>query len=168
MQIREGAEVGNNTIISKGVYVDSNVKIGRNVKIQNNVSVYHGVTIEDGVFVGPHVCFTNDKRPRAINADGNLKADSDWEVSETVIKYGSSIGANSTIVPGITLGKFSMVGAGAIVTKNVPDYGLVIGAPARLAGYVCSCGERLIKKNNEGLYYCPKCKTEIIIEGEKK
>ncbi len=163
VQIRENAEIGDNSIVSKGVYIDFDVKIGKNVKIQNNVSVYHGVTIEDGVFVGPHVCFTNDKVPRAINPDGSLKTADDWEVSKTTVGYGSSIGANSTILPGVTIGRFAMIGAGAIVTKDVPDYGLVVGAPARLVGYVCECGERLIKKAGlpEGVLYCSKCNREV-------
>ena len=127
--------------LSKGVYVDFGVKIGDNVKIQNNVSVYHGVTIEDGVFVGPHVCFTNDKKPRAVNEDGSLKAADDWQVSKTIVKKGASIGANSTILPGITIGKFSLIGAGSVVTKDVPDYGLVYGNPAKLKGSVDKKGE---------------------------
>jgi UDP-2-acetamido-3-amino-2,3-dideoxy-glucuronate N-acetyltransferase len=143
VQVREKAIIGENTILSKGVYVDAGVHIGSNVKIQNNVSVYHGVTIEDGVFVGPHVCFTNDKSPRAINPDGSLKSAADWQVAETRICYGSSLGANATIVAGITVGRFAMVGAGAVVTRDVPDYALVVGMPARVIGYVCPCGARL-------------------------
>ena len=90
VQVREGARIGENTILSKGVYIDSDVCIGKNVKIQNNVSVFHGVTIKDGVFVGPHVCFTNDKMPRAINLDMGLKSASDWKVSEIVVEEGAS------------------------------------------------------------------------------
>jgi UDP-2-acetamido-3-amino-2,3-dideoxy-glucuronate N-acetyltransferase len=146
VQIRENAEIGENTIISKGVYIDFGVRIGRNVKIQNNVSVYHGVQIEDGVFVGPHVCFTNDKQPRSINPDGTLKGVDDWLPSPIRLKYGCSIGANATIVPGVTVGSFAMVGAGAVVTRDVPDHGLVVGCPARLVGHVCRCGQRLEKK----------------------
>ncbi|MQY76335.1 MAG: N-acetyltransferase [Spirochaeta sp.] len=164
VQIRENAEIGENTIISKSVYIDSGVRIGRNVKIQNNVSVYHGVSIEDGVFIGPHVCFTNDKYPRSINPDGTLKGDDDWRVSETVVKYGSSIGANSTILPGVTIGRFAMIGSGAIVTKDVPDNGLVVGAPGELIGYVCDCGIKLVKGQARGkliVYKCQNCGREI-------
>ena len=164
VQIRENAEIGRNTIISKSVYIDSGVKIGSNVKIQNNVSVFHGVSIEDGVFIGPHVCFTNDKYPRSINPDGTLKSADDWEVSETIVKYGSSIGANATILPGVTIGRFAMIGSGAIVTKDVPDNGLVVGTPAQLIGYVCDCGIKLNKKQAQGkpgIYQCPKCGREI-------
>jgi UDP-2-acetamido-3-amino-2,3-dideoxy-glucuronate N-acetyltransferase len=143
VQIREGAVIGENTIISKGVYVDFDVHIGDNVKIQNDVSVFHGVTIERGVFVGPHACFTNDNKPRAINPDGSLKGAEGWVVSPTLLREGCSIGANATITPGLTIGRFAMVGAGAVVTHDVPDYGLVVGCPARLIGHVCLCGERL-------------------------
>lgn len=139
-QVREGACIGDNTIISKNVYIDSNVKIGKNVKIQNNVSVYHGVTIEDGVFLGPHVCFTNDKNPRAINEDGSPKSTSDWVVSPILVKYGASIGANSTILPGVTIGRFAMVGSGSVVTKDVADYAVVYGNPARAHGKVNADG----------------------------
>jgi UDP-2-acetamido-3-amino-2,3-dideoxy-glucuronate N-acetyltransferase len=113
-------KIGTNSIIGKGVYVDAGVPIGNNVKIQNYVSVYHGVAIEDGVFVGPHVCFTNDMRPRAVNPDGSLKAADDWELSETRIKKGAALGANSTIRCGITIGEWAMVGSGSVVTKDIP------------------------------------------------
>src|SRR3990172_5061223 len=96
-QVREGVTIGANSIIGKGVYVDTNVPIGDNVKIQNYVSVYHGVVIEDGVFVGPHVCFTNDLRPRAVNPDGSLKAADDWTLTLTRVRQGAALGGNPTI-----------------------------------------------------------------------
>lgn len=174
-QVREDVEIGSNCILSKGVYVDAGVKIGSNVKIQNGISVYHGVTLEDGVFCGPHCVFTNDKRPRSINPDGSLKGGDDWIVSKTLVKYGASIGAHATIVCGNTIGQWAMVGAGAVVTKDVPDYGLVIGNPARLIGFVCPCGEKL-RVSEEGqnaidegksmadiMMICPKCSTQIAI-----
>lgn len=140
-QVREGAVLGRNCIISKGVYIDLDVQIGNHVKIQNGVSVYHGVTLEDGVFCGPHCVFTNDLRPRAINPDGTLKSNDEWTLSQTLVKMGASIGAHATIVCGTTIGRWAMVGAGAVVTHDVPDYGLVFGTPARLLGFVCPCGE---------------------------
>jgi UDP-2-acetamido-3-amino-2,3-dideoxy-glucuronate N-acetyltransferase len=164
VQVRENAEIGENTIISKSVYVDFGVKIGRNVKIQNNVSVYHGVTIEDGVFVGPHVCFTNDKIPRAINADGTPKNASDWEVSPITVRHGASLGANCTVLPGVTVGRFAMVGAGAVVTKSVPDYGLVVGNPARVIGRVCECGRRVRETASRGVYRCEACRKDLQIQ----
>jgi len=165
-QVREGVTIGSNCIIGKGVYVDAGVPIGDNVKIQNYVSVYHGVAIEDGVFVGPHVCFTNDMRPRAINPDGSLKAVDDWVLSETRIKRGAALGANSTIRCGITIGEWAMVGSGSVVTQDVPAHGLVYGNPARLHGFVCACGE-LAKKESQTveavILRCPKCGRTIEI-----
>lgn len=146
-QIREGVTIGESCIIGKGVYVDFDVRIGSNVKIQNYVSVFHGVTLEDGVFVGPHVCFTNDLFPRAINPDGSIKSGDDWELGETLIKEGAGLGANSTIRCGVTIGKWAIIGAGSVVTKDVPDYGLVWGNPARLHGFVSPSGNKLIEKS---------------------
>ncbi|MDP8287147.1 MAG: DapH/DapD/GlmU-related protein [Candidatus Electryonea clarkiae] len=146
-QIRENVSIGKNCIIGKGVYVDFEVRIGNNVKIQNYVSVFHGVTLEDGVFVGPHVCFTNDLFPRAVNPDGTLKSGDDWELSKTLIKEGAGLGANSTIRCGVTVGKWAIVGAGSVVTRDVPDYGLVWGNPARLHRFVSPSGEELVEKS---------------------
>lgn len=165
-QIRPNAQIGENCILGKGVFVDEGVHIGNNVKIQNYVSVYHGVTIEDGVFVGPHACFTNDMRPRAVNADGSPKSADDWALSETLVKRGAAIGANSTIRCGITLGIWAMVGSGSVVTRDVPDYGLVFGNPARLHGFVCPCGEKLEivqEKENVVVAQCPNCASKIEI-----
>lgn len=158
-QVREGAKIGGSCILGKNVYIDFDVKIGSRVKIQNNASVYHGVEIQDGVFVGPHVCLTNDKRPRAVNPDFSLKNDSDWEASKTVVKKGASLGACSVILPGIIIGQYAMVGAGSVVAKDVPDHGLVLGNPARLVGYVCKCGEKLPENKKE--VKCPVCKAAI-------
>src|SRR5262249_32615205 len=124
VQVREGAAIGGECIFGRGVYVDAHVRIGNRVKVQNYVSIYEGVTLEDGVFVGPHVVFTNDKLPRAVNPDGTLKSAADWSISSTIVREGAALGANSTIVCGIEIGRWAMVGAGAVVTKNVPDQGL--------------------------------------------
>ena len=168
-QIRPNAKIGQNCNIGKGVYVDADVKIGSNVKIQNYVSVYHGVTVEDGVFIGPHACFTNDMRPRAINVDGSPKSADDWALSETLVKKGSAIGANSTIRCGITLGEWVMVGSGSVVTRDVPDHGLVFGNPARLRGFVCPCGAKLEKIGESGEMVqvkCPECGFSVEIKKE--
>jgi UDP-2-acetamido-3-amino-2,3-dideoxy-glucuronate N-acetyltransferase len=163
-QVRPGAKIGSNCILGKGVYIDENVCIGSNVKIQNYVSVYHGVAIEDGVFIGPHVCFTNDLRPRAINPDGSPKKADDWVLSETRIKYGAALGANSTIRCGIIVGEWAMIGSGSVVTHDIPAYGLAFGNPAQLKGFVCRCGEKLIYKSRKDsviLLECTHC-HEII------
>jgi UDP-2-acetamido-3-amino-2,3-dideoxy-glucuronate N-acetyltransferase len=152
VQIRGQAAIGNNCILGKGVFIDREVSIGSNVKIQNYVSVYQGVTIEDGVLVGPHVCFTNDLRPRAVNPDGSLKSMQDWTITPTLIREGATLGANSTIVCGTTIGRWAMVGAGGVVTKDVPDYGLIRGNPARLRGFVGPSGEKLVEYKSEGLW----------------
>jgi UDP-2-acetamido-3-amino-2,3-dideoxy-glucuronate N-acetyltransferase len=169
-QVREEAVIGQNCIVSKGVYIDSGVHIGNNVKIQNGISVYHGVTLEDGVFCGPHCVFTNDKQPRSINPDGSLKSMTDWTVSATLVKAGASIGAHATIVCGVTIGRWAMIGAGAVVTRNVPDYGLVYGNPARLHGFVCPCGEKL-ERNGESMtdqiaLKCPRCQTRVAVPAD--
>jgi acetyltransferase-like isoleucine patch superfamily enzyme len=168
-QIREQVTIGQECIIGKGVYIDAGVKIGNRVKIQNYVSVYHGVTIEDGVFVGPHVCFTNDLRPRAVNPDGTLKAADDWILATTLIGQGAALGANSTIVCGTRIGAWAMVGSASVVTRDVPDYGLVFGNPARLHGFVCPCGSRLVLKEkllDNTLLVCLQCNREIKISSE--
>ncbi len=166
-QIRPRAHIGQNCILGKGVYVDADVTIGDNVKIQNYSSVYHGVTLEDGVFVGPHVCFTNDMRPRAINPDGTLKAATDWKISATLVKRGAALGANSTIRCGVTIGEWAMVGSGSVVTRDVPAYGLVYGNPARLHGFVCPCGARLTtkeEKSDKVMMICLECGQQIEIK----
>ena len=156
VHVRGGSKIGKSCIIGKGCYIDTGVKIGDRVKIQNLVSVYNGVTIEDEVFVGPHAVFTNDLTPRAVG---------DWEIVETLVKKGASIGANATIVCGTTIGEYAMVGAGAVVTKDVPAHALVVGVPAKIIGYVCECGEKIAGADIEkpAVITCPKCgkKNEI-------
>jgi UDP-2-acetamido-3-amino-2,3-dideoxy-glucuronate N-acetyltransferase len=154
-QVREGAVIGPESILGKNVYVDFDVRIGSRVKIQNNCSVYHGAVVEDGVFLGPHVVITNDLYPRAINPDGALKGNDDWEVGPVRICYGASVGARSVILPGVTIGAFAMIGAGSVVTRDVPDHGLVVGAPAKLIGYACACGRRLV--STDGALECGIC-----------
>lgn len=165
-QVREGAVIGSDCILGKGVYVDKDVEIGNHVKIQNGISIYSGVTIQDGVFCGPHCVFTNDRLPRAINPDGSLRAPNDWVLTRTLVQYGASIGANATLVSGVTIGRWAMVGAGAVVTHNVPNYGLVYGNPARLYGFVDPCGHRLEVEAHQGpcvVMICPACGTETLI-----
>ena len=146
-QVREKSVIGKYCIISKNVYIDTQVVLGNRVKVQNNVNVYHGVEVEDDVFLGPSMTFTNDFYPRAFN--------SDWEITYTKVKKGASIGANCTIVCGNTIGEYAMIGSGSVVTKDVPDYALMVGNPAKQIGWVCVCGQKL--DNN---YCCSKCKKE--------
>lgn len=160
VHIREKSVVGNNCNIGKSVYVDIEVEIGDNVKVQNFVSIYKGVKIKDDVFVGPSVVFTNDLYPRAFI----------WEeekIVPTVVEKGASIGANSTIICGVTIGEYAMVGAGSVVTKDVPPFGLVFGNPARLKGFVCYCGKRLsrtIESEGEKVMYECECGKKVEIK----
>jgi acetyltransferase-like isoleucine patch superfamily enzyme len=142
-QVREEAVLGSGCIVGKDAYIDHAVLIGNNVKIQNGALVYHGSTLEDGVFIGPQACLTNDRNPRAINPDGTIKSADDWTVSPVTIRYGASVGACAVVLPGVTVGRFAMIGAGSVVTRDVPEHGLVVGSPARLIGFVCPCGGRL-------------------------
>jgi UDP-2-acetamido-3-amino-2,3-dideoxy-glucuronate N-acetyltransferase len=161
VHIRANAKIGRNCNIGKGVYIDVNVEIGDNVKIQNAVNTGRGLKIEDDVFIGPHVIFTNDLYPRSFNRD--------WKVIPTVVKKGASIGANATILCGFTIGEYSMIAAGAVVTKEVPPHGLVMGNPARLRGFVCYCGKPLkdndiIKRQEKQIIYkCQSCGKEVNI-----
>jgi UDP-2-acetamido-3-amino-2,3-dideoxy-glucuronate N-acetyltransferase len=139
VQIRENARIGTGCILSKDVYIDHAVRIGDRCKIQNNVSVYHGVSIGDDVFVGPNVAFTNDRVPRAFNTD--------WRISETKVETGASLGANSTILCGITIGEYAMVAAGSVVTKDVPPYTLVMGNPAKPVGRVDKMGNSIAEES---------------------
>ena len=143
-QIRERAEVGDDCIVGKDAYVDEGVRIGDRVKIQNGALVYHGVTVETGVFIGPGAILTNDRNPRAIAPDGSLASADDWTVSLITLRYGSSVGAGAVVVAGSDVGRFALVGAGAVVTRTVPGHALVAGSPAKRIGWVCACGERLM------------------------
>lgn len=154
-QVREGAVVGTDCVIGKGVYIDKDVIVGDRVKIQNRASLYRGLTVEDNVYIGPHVSFTNDRYPRATNPDGSLKTDDDWEAEHTLVREGASIGAGTVILPGLTIDRWAMVGAGAVVTRGVPEHGIVRGNPAHLAGYACECGRPLADDGD--VWRCPAC-----------
>ncbi len=163
-QVRERAHIGVGCNLGKGVYVDFDVHIGDNCKIQNRASIYHGTTLADGVFVGPHVIFTNDKLPRAINADGSVKSNDDWVVGPISVGQGASLGAGSIILPGVNVGAFALVGSGSVVTKHVPDYAIVVGNPARVVGFACGCGTKL--QQDDDTYRCPACGRLYYPEGE--
>lgn len=147
-QVRERASIGADCIVGKDAYVDFEVAIGDRCKVQNGALLYHGVTLENGVFVGPGAIFTNDRVPRAINPDGSLKGTEDWVVGRTHVKEGASIGAGAVIISGVTIGRFAMVGAGAVVTRDVDDHQLVFGNPARVHGWVTAAGERVSSRSD--------------------
>lgn len=146
--ICEGAKIGSETVIGQGAFIGRRVKIGNNVKLQNNVSVFEGVDIEDSVFCGPSVVFTNVINPRAFI---ERKA----EFKPTFVKNGASIGANATIICGVVIGRYSFVGAGSVVTKDIPDFALVRGVPAKQVGWVSKAGTKLnIEFGQEGVATC--------------
>jgi len=143
-----GARIGANCVLGQNVFVGNRVVIGNNVRIQNNVSVYDEVTLEDDVFCGPSMVFTNVFNPRSHVSRKD-------EYRRTLVRRGASIGANATVVCGYELGEYSFVGAGAVVTRDVPGYALMVGAPARRIGWMCQCGERLPAR--AGAAGCVKC-----------
>jgi UDP-2-acetamido-3-amino-2,3-dideoxy-glucuronate N-acetyltransferase len=157
--VREHAHIGQTCNIGKGVYIDAHVQVGSNVKIQNHASLFEGLTLEDGVFVGPHVCFTNDLLPRAITPDGTLKSADYWVITPTLVQYGASIGAGSIIVCGITIGEFALIGAGSVVTRDVFPHALVFGNPARQHGYVCRCARKLADVYEQNGLLVGRCET---------
>jgi acetyltransferase-like isoleucine patch superfamily enzyme len=165
--IREDATIGAGSIIGAGVYVGAGVQVGRNCKVQNNALLYEGLTLEDGVFVGPQVCFTNDRLPRAVNPDLSLKSADDWDLGHTRVRAGASIGAQSVVVTGVCIGRWALIGAGSVVTRDVPDHALVFGQPARLQGWVCDCGRRL-ELRGPGTGRCATCQrtTELTATSE--
>jgi len=161
VHVRENAKIGKDCVLADYVYVGRGVKIGNGVKLENRATVYEGVTIEDKVFVGPHVTFTNDPYPRSFNTD--------WKILQTLVKEGSSIGAGTVIVCGSTIGEYSLVGAGSVVTENIPPHALAYGNPARIKGFVCRCGRKLEteeKKKDHVLMKCPVCNEKYEIPAE--
>ena len=143
-QVRSGARIGAECIVGRDAFIDGGVEIGDRTKIQNAALIYHGVTIADGVFIGPGAILTNDRYPRAITPEGELARGEDWQVSPIRLEHGCSIGAGAIVVAGSNVGTFATVGAGAVVTRDVPAHALVAGSPARRIGWVCACGDRLL------------------------
>jgi UDP-2-acetamido-3-amino-2,3-dideoxy-glucuronate N-acetyltransferase len=161
--VQSGSKIGKNCSIGQNVNIGNNVRIGNNVKIQNNVSVYEGVELEDYVFCGPSMVFTNILNPRSEFPQRGSEF-----YLKTIVKKSASLGANSTIVCGHSIGKYAFVGAGSVVTKEVPDYAMVFGNPARLKGWVCACGNRLdlsLDERPEEKATCSKCNRNYIKKG---
>jgi len=157
--ILEGAKIGKNCNICSHCFIENEVIIGNNVTIKNGVQIWNGIEIEDNVFIGPNVTFTNDLYPRSKKIN--------MIPIKTKIKKGASIGANSTIIAGVTIGRYALVGAGSVITKGVPDFALVYGNPGSIKGFVCKCGEKLVDiKNIEDKknIMCEKCNREYIIK----
>ena len=155
-QVREGAVLGENCIVGRGAYVGTGVRMGNNCKLQNYALVYEPAVLEDGVFVGPAVCFTNDHYPRSIAPDGTLKRGDDWEAVGVTCREGSSIGARSVCVAPVTIGRWALVAAGSVVVKDVPDFALVAGVPARRLRWVGRAGVPLVPGEAPGEWICPQ------------
>jgi len=153
-QIREDATVGSNCNIGRGAYVGPGVVIGSNCKLQNYALVYEPARLADGVFVGPAAVLTNDLRPRAVTPDGTLKGSEDWDAVGVTVGTGASIGARAVCVAPVSVGAWATVAAGAVVTRDVPDYAVVVGVPARQAGWVGEAGHPL-KQDDSGRWLCP-------------
>lgn len=164
-QIRENAVVGENSIIGSHAYIDANVQIGNDCKIQNRALIYDPAIIHDGVFIGPGAILTNDKNPRSISVSGEVKSAKDWDKVGVEVLQGASIGSGAICVAPVRIGKWALVGAGAVVTKDVMDYALVVGIPARQVGWVGRAGKQL--ETVDGQHFkCPIFGTEFqVING---
>jgi acetyltransferase-like isoleucine patch superfamily enzyme len=170
-QVRDGARIGAGCNIGRGAYIGPGVSLGDHCKVQNYALVYEPAVLEDGVFIGPAVVLTNDTFPRAVNPDGSLKSASDWHAVGVTIREGAAIGARAVCVAPVTIGRWATVAAGAVVTRDVPDFGLVVGVPARRVGWVGRAGVPL-EELGDGRWQCPTTKDlyrevdDVLVEGE--
>jgi len=161
VHVRENAEIGKKCVLGHSVYVGEEVKIGNGVKLENRATVYRGVKIEDKAFVGPHVTFTNDPYPRSFSTE--------WKIVPTLVKEGASIGAGAVVICGITIGEYAMIGAGSVVTKDIPSHAIAYGNPAEIRGFACRCGRKLEKEEEKRefvLMKCPFCGEKFKIPAE--
>lgn len=165
--MREGASIGAKTIIGRGVYIDSKVEIGINCKIQNYSLIYAPAIIDAGVFIGPNVVLTNDHNPRAVTVTGQLKSTADWDQSGIQIGEGASIGASTVCIAPLEIGRWALVGAGSVVNRNVPDFALVAGNPARQIGWVGRAGYRLVEIAPK-IFQCPRTFEQYILSSENE
>lgn len=155
-QVREGAVLGRNCVVGRGAYIGTGVRLGDNVKVQNYALVYEPAVVGEGAFIGPAAILTNDHFPRAVNPDGSLKSGHDWEPVGVTVGEGASIGARAVCVAPVTIGRWSMVAAGATVIRDVPDFALVVGSPARRVGWVGRAGIPLQPTGDIGTWVCPR------------
>lgn len=156
--VASGARIGKNVVLGQNVYVAATAVLGDGVRVQNNVSIYDGVVLEDGVFVGPSAVFTNVSNPRAEISRKHA-------YGKTLVEHGATIGANATVVCGHTIGRYAFIGAGAVVTHDVPAFALFLGVPARPWGWVCRCGERLAMTVESAETRCAACGAGYLLEG---
>ena len=163
VHIREGVRIGENCIIGRGTYIDCDIWVGDRVKIQNYASIYHCAKLHDDVFIGPYACFTNDKYPRATTTTGEIKQRGDWEPGETEVMIGASVGAGAIVLPGLCIGRYSMIAAGTVVTTDVPPHALIMGNPGRVVGHVCKCGKTL-SESGQHRGFCFACEEYTVLE----
>lgn len=159
-QVRDNARVGSECTIGQGAYVGAGVVVGDRCKIHTNALIFEGVTIEDQVFVGPGAMFTNDESPRATNPDGTVQTENDWELGRGIVRRGASLGAGAIVLPGREIGRYAMIGAGAVVTENVPPHAVLVGNPGRIVAWACLCGRGRFTSfdpDADGILRCPRC-----------
>lgn len=164
-QIREKVVIGSSCVVGRNVYIGPGVAVGNNCKIQNNSLIYNPASIQNGVFIGPGVILTNDRYPRSVKPDGSIKTQNDWNIVGVDIQEGASIGAGSICVAPVRIGKWSFIGAGSLVTEDVPNFALVVGNPAIQIGWVSKTGKRLVKKGE--FFHCPENNDMFKLENHK-